>query len=83
MARRLQHSDPDFRARLDQLLAASRETLEDVDATVAAILADVQQRGDAALFEYTRKFDGFDPEHRLTVSAAEIDQAVAGAGRNT
>ena len=77
MPRRLHHSDPDFRAHLDQLLAASRETLEDVDAAVAAILADVRQRGDTALFEYTQKFDGFDPANRLTVSAVEINQAVA------
>ena len=58
MPRRLHHSDPDFRAHLDQLLAASRETLEDVDAAVAAILADVRQRGDTALFEYTQNLMG-------------------------
>ena len=31
---------------------------EDVDAAVDAILADVRTRGDAALREYTRRFDG-------------------------
>ena len=35
---------------------------EDVDAAVAAILADVRTRGDEALREYTRRFDGADLE---------------------
>ena len=47
---------------------------EDVDAAVAAILADVRTRGDAALREYTRRFDGADLE-RFEVTAEELRAA--------
>ncbi len=41
-----------------ELLADVVEDSRDVDATVAAIVADVRKRGDAALREYAGKFDG-------------------------
>jgi len=44
---------------------------------VAAIMADVRARGDAAVREYTKRFDGCDPE--LLVPAAELDAAWNGA----
>ena len=47
---------------------------EDVDAAVAAVLADVRTRGDAALREYTRRFDGADLE-RFEVTAEELRAA--------
>ena len=47
---------------------------EDVDAAVAAILADVRTRGDEALREYTRRFDGADLE-RFEVTAEELRAA--------
>ncbi len=61
---RLSSADVDFARRLDTLLAFESAQDETVDRTVAAILADVKQRGDAALMEYTRRFD------RIAVSAA-------------
>ncbi len=42
--------------------------------TVRSIIADVEQRGDEALFEYTRRFDGADLR-TLEVSREEIDAA--------
>ncbi|WP_342305692.1 histidinol dehydrogenase [Methanolobus sp. ZRKC5] len=48
--------------------------LADVGATVASILKDVRQNGDAALREYTQKFDGADIE-AIEVSKEEIDEA--------
>ncbi len=45
-----------------------------VEAVVSAILADVKARGDAALFDYTERFDGAKSE-TLEVSAAEIKEA--------
>ena len=42
--------------------------------TVRSIIADVEQRGDEALFEYTRRFDGADLR-ALEVSREEIDAA--------
>jgi histidinol dehydrogenase len=48
--------------------------------TVAAILADVQKRGDTAVRHYTRKFDGVDvTPARLRVSPAEIAAATKSA----
>ncbi len=46
-----------FAADFETLLGSKREASEEVGATVAAILADVQKRGDAALIELTEKFD--------------------------
>ena len=54
---RLSTRQPDFDARLNALLAFEATADEKLEATVAAILADVKQRGDAALLEYTRRFD--------------------------
>ena len=48
--------------------------LADVGDTVAVILKDVKQNGDAALREYTKKFDGADIE-AIEVSKEEIDEA--------
>jgi histidinol dehydrogenase len=47
-----------------------------VRATVEAILADIEKRGDAAVRELSQKFDDWSPEHfRLT--PAEIEAAMA------
>lgn len=56
--RRLATSQADFDAQLSQLLAFEAAQDPQVDATVAAILADVKTRGDVAVLEYTQKFDG-------------------------
>lgn len=58
MAQWLDASDPHFETKFGALLGAKRESSEDVNATVAAIIADVQARGDAALLDYTKRFDG-------------------------
>ena len=42
------------------LLTRKAQRLEDAERVVAPILADVRRRGDAALLEYARKFDGFE-----------------------
>ena len=49
-----------------------------VEDTVAAIIADVQKRGNAAIFDYARKFDGLKLNAKsLFVSKAEIKEAYA------
>jgi histidinol dehydrogenase len=67
-----------FEACFTALLSQARETTETVDRAVAAIIAAVRADGDAALIEYTARFDrqALTPD-RLRVSAAEIDAAVA------
>ncbi len=68
----------DFEARFRALLSAKREDAPDVDAAVAAIIADVRQRGDAALIELTARFDGqtLTPQ-TLRFSPAEIEAECA------
>ena len=67
--RRLDTTQPDFDARLAELLAFESAQDPQVEATVAAILADVKSRGDAALLEYTRRFDRVEA---ASVAALEV-----------
>jgi histidinol dehydrogenase len=57
---RLNSSDAGFADAFDALVNDRRESDAGVSADVAAILAEVKSRGDAALAAYTHKFDGFD-----------------------
>ena len=73
---RLDSQSADFAARFAALLATKRETAEDVEQAVRAIIADVRARGDRALIELTKKFDRVDLDKTgLRVSAAELDGA--------
>ena len=74
----LSTAEPDFEARFAALLAMKRESAGDVDDAVAAIIADVRARGDAALIELTERFDRLrlTPE-TLAFSAAEIEAECA------
>ena len=75
--RRLDTTQPDFDARLDELLAFETGQDPQVDAAVAAILADVRARGDAAVLDYTRRFDGVaaNSMSELIVEKDELGQA--------
>ena len=57
MAIRLDANDAGFEAAFAAFLAGKREASVDVADVVAKILADVRARGDAALVEYTQRFD--------------------------
>ncbi len=85
MAVRLDQSDRDFEARFTALLSGKRETAEDVEATVRAIIADVRGAGDDALLRYTKEFDRLTlSADRLAVSADEFaaaERAVSGEAR--
>jgi histidinol dehydrogenase len=79
MAVRLEQSDPDFEKRFGAMLSAKREASEDVDAVVSTIVADVRARGDAALIEYTTKFDRVTPAlEKLRFTESELAGAEAG-----
>jgi histidinol dehydrogenase len=54
---RLSTQESDFDSKLSKLLAFEETADEQLEATVAAILADVKKRGDVAVLEYTHKFD--------------------------
>ncbi len=66
MPLRLDASQPDFAPAFERLVAGKRAAEENVDAAAAAIVADVKARGDAALLEYTARFD------RLNLTAAGL-----------
>ena len=75
--RRLSSESPGFDAELDALIAF--ETAQDpaVDEAVAAIIADVRQRGDAAVLDCTRRFDRLDAPSMaaLEIGADEMRRA--------
>ena len=76
MPQHLDNKAPDFAERFRALLALKRETSQDVEQAVRAIIADVAARGDAALIELTKKFDRLDlRKSPMRVSAAELDSA--------
>jgi histidinol dehydrogenase len=76
--RRLDTRSPSFADDFTRLLAARDDAATNVDGVVAPILADVRQRGDAALLDYTRRFDRVElTAGSLRLTAREIDAAMA------
>lgn len=74
----LNTTQSDFEAAFAALLTAKREDSPDVDDTVAAIIADVRARGDAALLDYTAKFDRMEiTADKIAVSRDEVDAEIA------
>jgi len=70
-----------FEAGFRALLDARRDVDADVDAVVGTIIADVRQRGDAAVLELTARFDRMVlGAGQLAFSEAEIDAECARAG---
>ncbi len=68
--RLLDTRDPGFEAAFARLLERSPQRASDVERAVRAILAEVRARGDAALLEYTRRYD-----RRDVSSVAELEIA--------
>ena len=83
MAIELNLDSPDFERRFEAMLGQKRESAADVDAAVAAIIADVRARGDAALADYSRRLDRVDVEAMgLAIGVAEIDAAIGACEPN-
>lgn len=79
MTLRLDNRDPDFAASFDALVNARREADADVSRDVAAIIAEVRAKGDAALADYTSRFDRHDLDATgWQVSAEERRAALDG-----
>ncbi len=55
----LSTQDPDFAARFERIVEARRESDSDVAGQVTDILRTVKLRGDAALVDYTQRFDSY------------------------
>jgi histidinol dehydrogenase len=71
--RKLDSTAPDFKQQLSKLLAFEAETDDAIESAVAKILADVKARGDAAVLEYTNKFDRI-PGGAASMAAFDIGQ---------
>ena len=67
--RQLDTSASDFEAEFAKLRHWSEEADHAIEERVATILADVKTRGDAAVLEYTARFDGLDAKD---VAALEL-----------
>jgi histidinol dehydrogenase len=78
MIRQLDTRDASFEADFKRVLHWSAETDAEIEGRVAAILADVRQRGDAAVLEYTARFDGLQAESMaaLELGSAELHAAL-------
>jgi histidinol dehydrogenase len=73
----LSTTESGFEAAFEALLA-DRDTAQDVHAPVAAIITDIRARGDAALCDYTQRFDRMTLEAgQLRVTEGEIDAALS------
>lgn len=79
---RLDTSDPDFAERFDRLVAQESQASDEIDARVREIVDQVRERGDDALLEYTRRFDGVAAQSvaELLVSPNALEEAYASIG---
>ena len=78
--RTLDSSAPGFDAELAAVLAYSAETDRAIEASVESILADVRTRGDDAVLEYTRRFDGIDADSTAALQVGREELAAALVG---
>ena len=69
---RLSTAQADFETQFQKRLHWSADTDAAIEQRVADILADVKQRGDAAVLEYTARFDGLQADN---MAALELTQA--------
>jgi len=75
--RRLKSTDAAFKEQLDSLLSNTDEPTTEISRTVESILADVKTRGDAALLEYTNRFDDRNAViEDLEIPVAELEKAL-------
>jgi histidinol dehydrogenase len=76
MAQKLLATAPGFSEAFSTFVQKSREEKLSVDGVVADIIADVKARGDAAVVEYSKRFDGdYLSVQDLAFSSAEIADA--------
>jgi histidinol dehydrogenase len=66
-----------------ELFRGRRERDEKAHRLAARIIADVRKRGDAAIREWTKKFDGVDLRESMWVSPREIEKAEKGVAQET
>lgn len=80
MVLRLDYREPDFESRFAAFLTTKREVSEDVDADVRAIIKEIRAHGDAALHDFSQRFDGIDTRKLgLAVDPEDIEAAYQAA----
>ncbi len=72
---RLDARAADFAAQFDALVNARREADADVSRDVVAIIARVKAEGDAAIADYTQRFDGHDLPWQISLDACAAAHA--------
>jgi histidinol dehydrogenase len=77
MARRLDARDPEFGAAFEALIGRRHAGEADVARDVAAIIGDVKARGDAAVIEYTSRFDRLSVDVADALRVTPVDLAAA------
>jgi len=80
--RKLDSSQDGFQQSLDTLLAFEAGTDEAIETAVTKILADVKARGDAAVLDYTNRFDRIPHGGAAEMSAFDLSQAELQAALN-
>ena len=75
----LNYTDTDFYQQLDRVLAWQDSIDGNIAKVVADILADVKKRGNAAVLEYTNKFDRMNLTHanEFELDKSQLQQALA------
>ncbi|NWF59537.1 MAG: histidinol dehydrogenase [Fischerella sp.] len=71
----LKTTDKDFSVRFKTFVNERREATVDVSGTVREIITDVKERGDAAIKEYTSRFDHYSPESFRLSDRFIVEQA--------
>jgi len=78
--RTLSTSDSGFGRQLDELLAWESVSDQGVNDVVASVISDIRSHGDAALLDYTNRFDGWEA---ASVDAMEISSTRLGQAWNS
>ena len=77
LMRRLSTREPEFLSQLDALLALESATDENIERSVAEILANVRTLGDVAVLDYTRRFDSLDAHNMAQLELPKLELAAA------
>jgi histidinol dehydrogenase len=81
--KRLATVDADFTQKMNALLAFEAAADEGIERTVASILADVKSRGDAAVVEYSNKFDRLTARSMVDLELSRVEMQIALDGLST
>ena len=83
--RRLSSAEADFQKKFSELVAVDASVDPEITRRAEAIVDDVRERGDAAVLEYTARFDRLPAEKLsdLVITAEEMRQAPAASACST